>query len=90
MAREPIPIRIAPDPPDAENTGGGGGNGGGDFNTRLTRLETHFQYLATKEDMAEVKRLIVEKESSLQRWLIGIVLSAAGTTAIALIRLFSN
>ena len=51
MARRATPIHPVPDPPNAEDSGGSGGNGGGDLNTRLTRLETHFEYLATKDDL---------------------------------------
>lgn len=51
MARRATTVRAVPDPPNTEDSGGGGGNGGGDLGTRLTRLETHFQYLATKDDL---------------------------------------
>lgn len=81
MARRPTPIRPTPDPPGAEDSGGGGGNDGGDFNTRLTRLETHFQYLATKEDLKDLKIW----------WLMGILagMASAALIALAVARLFT-
>ena len=70
---------------------GDGGNGGdGTIEDRLVRLETQIEQAATKEDIGEVKLLIVQQEASLQRWLIGVLLAALGTTTLALVRIFSN
>ena len=56
----------------------------------VTEIRTALKHLASKEDIAEVKRVIVEREASLQRWLIGILLAALSTTALALVRFFSS
>ena len=65
------------DPP-APNTAGGGNNGGIDtrvrtLEERLTRLETHMQYVANKEDIQSLKTLIEEKQSTMLKWQIGII-----------------
>lgn len=67
--------------------GNGSGNGSG-FESRLSKLETHIQYLATKEDIQKLSTQIAERESSLQRWLIGVLLTAIVSLSLALIRLF--
>ena len=72
-------LRAVPDPPGSESSGkGGGGNG---FDSRITRLETHLQYLATKEDIEKLKVW----------WLIGIIsgMGLAATIALAVLRIFS-
>ncbi len=66
---------------------GGGGNGN-DLHGRVSAIEARLDYLATKEDIQRVEKLISDRESSLQRWLIGIVLTAMGTLAIALVKVF--
>ena len=73
-------LHPVPDPPDDESGGGGGGGGGG-FDRRLTRLETHFQYLATKEDLQKLKVW----------WLCGIIagMGLAATIALTFLRLFA-
>ncbi len=67
---------------------GNGGGGGSDIEGRLSRLETHLQYLATKEDIQKLSTQIAEKESSLQRWLIGVLLTAIISLAVTLARVF--
>ena len=68
-----------PDPPGAESGGKGGGN---NFESRLTRLETHLQYLATKEDLQKLKVW----------WLIGIIggMGLAATIALTFLRVFAK
>ena len=64
-----------------------GGNGS-DMHGRVSALEAHLQHIATKRDVQEVSKTIAEREASLQRWLIGILLASLGTAAVALIKLF--
>ena len=68
--------------PDADSSGGSGGGGGGGFEKRLTSLETHFQYLATKEDLQKMKVW----------WLCGIIagMALAATIALTFLRIFSS
>lgn len=53
---------------------------------RLTRLEVKMESVATREDIAELKVLISNKEATMQRWLLGILASAVVAIAVALIR----
>ncbi len=53
-------------------------------------MEARLDYLATKEDIQRIEALIAQREASLQRWLIGVVISAAVGLAIALIKLFGG
>ena len=55
----------------------------------VREIKTEIKHLATKEDIADLRTLVATREASLQRWLIGILISAVGTTVIALIKLFS-
>lgn len=70
--------KAVPDLPAAES--------GGSFENRLTRLETHLQYLATKEDLQKLKVW----------WLGGIIAgmglaaTIAATIAIAVLRIFTT
>lgn len=62
-----------------------------DVENRLVRLETRLdsmvEHMATKSDLEGIKTLIAERESSMQRWLIGILLAASTTAMFALLRL---
>ena len=65
------------DPP-APRTATGGNGGGMDsriraIEDRLTKLETHLQYVANKEDIQSLKTLIAEQQSNMLKWQIGIV-----------------
>ena len=42
---------------------------------RLAELETHLQYLARREDIVRVEKVIAEKESSMMRWLITVLIT---------------
>ncbi len=70
-----------PDPPDTENEGKSGGGG---FDSRLARLETHIEYLATKEDLQKLKVW----------WLggiiagMGVAATIATAVALGLLRIF--
>ena len=55
---------------------------------RMGRIEAVFPHLATKEDIAEVKRLISDREASMLKWLVGITTTAAASLLMALIRVF--
>ena len=76
-----------PNPTHTPKTAGTG-DGGGGMVERLVRIETAMSYMATKEDFAKVERLIVERETSMLRWLIGILLVTAVGMFTALVRLF--
>ena len=76
-------LQAVPDPPGAES--GGRGGGGNSFESRLTSLETHIRYLATKEDIQKLKVW----------WLIGIIsaiisgMGLAATIALVFLKIFS-
>ena len=49
---------------------------------RLGALEARMDYLATKDDIAEVKALIADLETRMLRWLIGTLgVASLGLTA---------
>ena len=72
-------LTAVPDPPGSDS--GGSGGGGASLESRLTRLETHLQYLATKEDIQKLKVW----------WLVGIIggMGLAATVALAVLRIFA-
>ena len=76
-------LQAVPDPPSSESGGRGGGGSG--FESRLTKLETHLQYLATKEDLQKLKVW----------WLCGIItgmvtgMGLAAAVALAVLRIFA-
>ena len=92
-------FKAPPDPPAAES----GGRGVSDsLESRLTRLETHFRYLATKEDLQKLETHLQHFETHIQYfatkedlqklkvwWLGGIIggMGLAATIAIAVLRL---
>ena len=77
----------------------GGAGGGGDHGERLARIESKMEYMATREDVAEVKTLIERdvgdvktlierKEATMLRWLCSMVVVAIITLVAALVRTF--
>lgn len=85
-------FKTPPDPPAAES----GSRGVSDsLESRLTRLETHFQYLATKEDLRKIEthlQYFATKEDiqKLKVWWLGGIIGGMGlaaTIAIAVLRL---
>ncbi len=74
--------------PPAHQHAGGGNDSGRNLHGRVSAIEAHLRRLATKEDISEVKTLVSEKEASMSRWLIGIILVALISLAVALIRTF--
>lgn len=91
------PGSLQPGEPYAQPLGSGSGNGGrfDDHEQRLrvletaaTRIETRMENLATKLDVEGLKTLINEKEASMQRWLIGILLTAIVSLVVAMVRTF--
>lgn len=78
----------------ADTTGGDGGDGSGtevrlaNIESRLSSLETHMGYLATKEDISEIKMLIADRESKLLRYLLTVVITGLVALAVAVIRTF--
>ena len=59
-----------------------------DISTRVTRLETSYEHLATKEDMANLRAEMAHMKADLIRWTVGAVIagltSAVGLTALIL------
>ena len=53
-------------------------------------MEAHLQHLATKEDIRRIEGLIAQREASMLRWLIGILVVASVSLAVALIRTFTG
>lgn len=85
MARPPLRAVESEDPPAGTPGPGGGGNGGSSHGERLARIEARMEYLATREDVSEVKVLIERKESTMTRWLLGILATAGISLATAVI-----
>ncbi len=92
-------FKAPPDPPAAESGSRGVSDG---LENRLTRLETHFRYLATKEDLQKLETHLQHFETHIQYfatkedlqklkvwWLGGIIggMGLAATIAIAVLRL---
>lgn len=67
----------------------GGGNDGGDIRERLARIETQMKFMATREDVAEVKNLIAEKEATTLKWLTRLVTVASISLLTAVIGLLA-
>ena len=67
----------------------GGGNGH-DLHGCASVIEARLDYLATKEDIQRLEKRISDREASLQRWLIGVLLAAIGTLGVAIVKLFGG
>ena len=67
---------------------GRSGFGGDDYGERLARIEAKLEHMATREDLAEVKALIECKETSMLRWLLGILSVAAVSVVVVMLRSF--
>ena len=76
------------DLPEGRPSSGGGGNGGPGHGERLARIEARMEHVATREDLAKIEVLIERKESTMLRWLLGIMAVAGISLVVALIRLF--
>ena len=96
MARTPLrAVDQSEDPPAGTPGLGGGGNGGSSHGERLARIEAKMEHVATREDVSEVKVLIEQvkvliehKESTMMRWLLGILATAGISVAVVLVRTF--
>ena len=66
----------------------GSGNGGASHGERLARIEAHLEHTAKREDVSEIKALIERKESTMLRWLVGVIAVAAISLLAALLRTF--
>ncbi len=62
--------------------------GDDDIKARLIKIETQMEHVAKREDIARLETLIEKKETSILRWLLGILVAAMMAIAIALIRTF--
>lgn len=74
--------------PEGRPPPGGGGNGGTGHGERLARIEARMEHVATREDLEKIKTLIERKESTMLRWLLGIMAVAGISLVVALIRVF--
>ena len=85
---------IVPHPlsePAQATSGGDGGEWDARFariESRLTALETHVQYLATKEDVQKVLTQVEAASSRNMRWLVGVLAAGIFATLAALLRTF--
>lgn len=66
----------------------GGSGGDGNHGERLARIESKMDYMATREDVQEVKTLIERKEATMLRWLLGLLVVALVSLGVALVRTF--
>ena len=73
-------LTAVPDPPGEDRIGRG--ENGSNYERRVTRLETHLKYLATKEDIQKLKVW----------WLIGIIsgMAVAVGMAMTFLKLFGS
>ena len=73
---------------------------GSAFGERLAALEAKMAFVATREDIALVRKeianstaalstLIANREASMQRWLLGITSAALASVVITLLRTFA-
>lgn len=85
MTTEEKVVQLAP--PTGTPSPAGPGNGGG-YGERLARIEAKMEYMATREDVSEIKVLIERKESTMLRWLLGLVGVAVASLFTALVRTF--
>ena len=67
---------------------GGGSGDDGNHGERLARIESKMDYMATREDVQEVKTLIERKEATMLRWLLGLLVVALVSLGVALVRTF--
>ena len=84
MSRPEKVVELTPEGRPAQ-----GGNGGSGYGERLARIEAKMEYVATREDVTKVEVLIERKETTMLRWLLGILAVAGVSLVVALIRLFS-
>ena len=82
------PRAVEADPPTSSSSSSGGG--GDNVRERLARIEATLEHVATRENVSDVKMLIERKETTMLRWLLGILATAAIAMIVALIRSFSN
>lgn len=76
------------DLPEGRPSSGSGGNGGTGHGERLARIEAKMEHVATREDLAKIEVLIERKESTMLRWLLGIMAVAGVSLVVALVRVF--
>lgn len=55
---------------------------------RVAAIEATMQHLATKADIESIKVLIAQRESTMLRWLMGMVAGSGLAVTIALLRTF--
>lgn len=83
MARDVGTPNVVP----IQRSGGGSGDDG-NYGERLARIESKMGYMATREDVQEVKTLIERKEATMLRWLLGMLVVALVSLGVALFRTF--
>ena len=85
MTREEEVVQTAP---TGSSNPGGTRNGGSGNGERLARIEARLEHVATREDVSEVKVLIERKESTMLRWLLGLMVVAGISLLAGLTRTF--
>ena len=58
--------------------------------TKLVRIETLIENMATKTDIQAIETLISRREATMLKWLIGLVSIGAISLVAALIRTFTD
>ena len=71
-----------------QRCGSGGGSGDDNHGEHLARIESRMDYMATREDVQELKTLIERKEATMLRWLLGMLVVALVSLGVALVRTF--
>ena len=86
-------FQVVGDPKSGVSRSGGEGENGVEkrlraVETLLARIDERTENFATKADIQGIETLIATRESSLLRWLIGIISVSLISLAVALIRTF--
>ncbi|WP_424947543.1 hypothetical protein [Candidatus Spongiihabitans sp.] len=85
-----VPLKSVVDPPVPASPGGGGGDGRlAAIETRLSALEVHVTYLATKEDIQAIHTTIQSTSNQTLKWLIGVLLSSMIAIAVATLKILA-
>ncbi|MCY4005766.1 MAG: hypothetical protein OXE84_02915 [Rhodobacteraceae bacterium] len=74
MSNQPRLSVVGPEPPSAPKPPNGNG-GNGNYGERLARIEARLESVAKREDIADLKTVIAEKDSARSKWLIGIMMT---------------
>ena len=85
-----VPLKSVVDPPVPASPGGGGGDGRlAAIEARLSALEVHVTYLATKEDIQAIHTTIQSTSNKTLKWTLGIVISSMMVIAAATLKILA-